>query len=231
MLYVLDEHHNLIEAYDKEGVLAVLSQAIADGSLSGITADSAFVSKLKCCVGGGTHPVAFITQAKYNELKSSDSLVDNCLCIITDDTTAEDIDAMLKTLTDTVNGFLEGTQAVQKASKVVGDVGRYYKLTITADGTETSLDTSFFEKGKLYAVEIVRISSGSVDTRHSCLFWFITFGSYYNRINCGNIMIDLSENHGARILDPTGGVLSDGSSAIVQFAEIGDLWNVIEANA
>jgi hypothetical protein len=95
MFYVLDENHNLIEAYDKEGVLAVLAQAIADGSLSGISEDAGFVSKIKCCVTGGTTKVAFVTQAKYNELKATDSIDNTCLYFITDDTTAEDIDAVI----------------------------------------------------------------------------------------------------------------------------------------
>jgi hypothetical protein len=116
MFYVLDEHHNLIEAYDKEGVLAVLSQAIKDGSLSGITADSAFVSKVKCCVTGGTNKVAFVTQAKYNELLASGSLLANCMYYITDDTTADDIDAELNSLTgriqrceSNVDGIIDGS--------------------------------------------------------------------------------------------------------------------------
>lgn len=108
MFYVLDENHNLIEAYDKEGVLAVLAQAIADGSLSGITADSGFISQLKCCVGGGTHKVAFIPQAKYNELKASNGLLEDCLYYITDDTTADDIETSLVELTKTVNGIVQG---------------------------------------------------------------------------------------------------------------------------
>jgi hypothetical protein len=98
MFFVLDENHNLIPAYDKEGVLAVLAQAIKDGSLSGISADAGFVSKLRCCVTGGTNQVAFVTQANYNELKASGSLVANCMYIITDDTTVDDINAKLDTL-------------------------------------------------------------------------------------------------------------------------------------
>lgn len=116
MFFVIDENNNRIEAFDKEGVLAVLAQAIADGSLSGITADSAFVSKLKCCVTGGTNRVAFVTQAKYNELKASDSLLADCLYIVTDDTTAEDMDATLSELSETVNAVMGGSQAVPKAS-------------------------------------------------------------------------------------------------------------------
>ena len=72
--YVLDENNNKVPAYDKEGVLALLAQAIEDGSLDSIVADSAFITKLKCCVGGGTYNIAFIDQAKYNELQTNNQL-------------------------------------------------------------------------------------------------------------------------------------------------------------
>ena len=80
--FVLDENNNRVEAYSKEEVLSVLAQAIANGSLSGITADAGFVSKIKCCVDGGTFKIAFITQAKYNELVASNQLVSNCFYYI-----------------------------------------------------------------------------------------------------------------------------------------------------
>lgn len=105
MFFVIDENNNKIEAYDKEGVLAVLSKAIKDGSLSGISADAGFVSKLKCCVGGDTHPVAFVSQAKYNELEASGSLIENCIYYITDDTTAENIDKQLKEVKKAVSSL------------------------------------------------------------------------------------------------------------------------------
>lgn len=101
--YVLDENNNKVEAYDKQGVLAVLAQAIADGSLENIVADSAFINKLKCCVGGDTFKVAFITQANYNELVANDLIQKNTYYYITDDTTAEDIDKQLENLTNAVN--------------------------------------------------------------------------------------------------------------------------------
>lgn len=103
MFFVLDENHNLVEAYDKEGVLAVLEQAIADGSLSGITENSAFVSQLKCCVSGQANKIAFVTQAKYNEMKESNMLLSNCLYFVIDDTTADDID---NKFTEIVNGTI-----------------------------------------------------------------------------------------------------------------------------
>lgn len=120
MFYVLDENHNLIPAYDKEGVLAVLEQAIADGSLEGIVDDSAFVSKLKCCVGGGTHHVAFVTTAKYNELVAQGLIKANCLYYITDDTSEEELDALLEELTAKANDYEEFKSDVISGQQVVG---------------------------------------------------------------------------------------------------------------
>lgn len=103
MFYVLDENNNKVEAFDKQGVLAVLAQAISDGSLNNIVADSAFVSKLKCCVGGDTFKVAFVTQAKYNELEANNLLERNTYYYITDDDTANNLDELLTQLTNAVN--------------------------------------------------------------------------------------------------------------------------------
>ena len=103
--FVLDENNNKIEAYSKEEVLSVLAQAIADGSLSSITADAGFISKLKSYVDGGTFKIAFITQAKYNELVASNQLVSNCFYYITDDSTCEDIEASIETINNTLKSL------------------------------------------------------------------------------------------------------------------------------
>jgi hypothetical protein len=107
--YVLDENKNKVEAYDKEGVLALLEQAIEDGDLSHIEADSAFVSKIKSLINGTTHHIEFVTQAQFNQLENDDELVPNTYYFITDDTTAEDLE-------DAVNGILDGTTRVPKAT-------------------------------------------------------------------------------------------------------------------
>ena len=91
MFYVLDENNNKVEAFDKQGVLALLSQAITEGKLDAITADSAFINKIKCCVSGGTFNIAFVTEAQYNALKAADQLVVNTYYYITDDTSYNDI--------------------------------------------------------------------------------------------------------------------------------------------
>lgn len=103
--YVLDENNNKVEAYDKEGVLAVLEQAIENGSLEQITANSAFVTKLKCCVGGGTYKMAFITQEKYNELKTNSQLSSDTIYWITDDTTCEEINNALTSINNNITSI------------------------------------------------------------------------------------------------------------------------------
>lgn len=103
--YVLDENNNKVEAYDKEGVLAVLEQAIENGSLEQITANSAFVTKLKCCVGGGTYKMAFITQEKYNDLKTNSQLSSDTFYWITDDTTCEEINNALTSINNNITSI------------------------------------------------------------------------------------------------------------------------------
>ena len=107
--YVLDENNNKVEAFDKEGVLALLEKAIADGSLADIVENSAFVTKLKCCVGGVTYNIAFVTQAKYNELQAAGELKQNTYYFITDDSSPEALDSVIEELQSEVAEIKENT--------------------------------------------------------------------------------------------------------------------------
>ena len=111
MHFVLDDNNNKVEAYDKEEVLALLNQAIKDGSLANLVADAAFISKLKCCVGGSTHKIAFVTQAEYNRLYANGQILANCLYLIKDDTTADDINKHI----ERINALIDGDKGVPKA--------------------------------------------------------------------------------------------------------------------
>lgn len=91
--YVVDENNNRKEALDKEGVEALLAEAIKEGKLPSIDEDTAFVTKLKCCVSGETNQVGFVTQAKYNEMSEAGLLKPNTYYHIIDDTTADDLEA------------------------------------------------------------------------------------------------------------------------------------------
>lgn len=105
MYYVKDENGNRVEAYTKEEFLTFLQNAIDTGSLAGIDADSAIVSKLRCCVSKDTYPIAFVTQAKYNELKSTNGLVNNCYYFIIDDETESNIEARIENLNNEMTGL------------------------------------------------------------------------------------------------------------------------------
>lgn len=105
MFFCLDENNNKVEAFDKQGVLNAIETAIKDGSLSNLVADAAFINKIKCCVSGDTHKIAFVTQAKYNELVAAGNLENYTLYIITDDTLAVDIDEALEKLNTAVEGL------------------------------------------------------------------------------------------------------------------------------
>jgi hypothetical protein len=74
-LYVLDENNNKIE---------VTTEVL-----------SAVVQKVLCCVSGIPHSMAFVSQAKLNELITTNNTVNNGVYFITDDTTAEDIEKQL----------------------------------------------------------------------------------------------------------------------------------------
>lgn len=111
--YVLDENNNKSEAYNKEELLSMLAQALQEGTLDNILADSAFISKLKCCVGGGTFQIAFITQAKYNELLANNQISENTYYFIIDDTTGEDIDEAIKKINDAITALNNRVTALE----------------------------------------------------------------------------------------------------------------------
>lgn len=103
--FVIDENNNKVTAYSAEEVLSVLAQAIADGSLANIVASAAFIDKIKCCVSGETNKIAFVTQAKYNELEAAGTIEENVLYEITDDTTVEDINQALTNINESITSL------------------------------------------------------------------------------------------------------------------------------
>ena len=114
MYYVKDENGNKVEAFTKEEFLTFLQNAIENGSLAGIDAGSAIVSKLKCCVSGNTVKVAFVTQAKYNELKNAGLLESDCHYFKTD--SLNEVFASIEALSERLEslGFNEGTFTATK---------------------------------------------------------------------------------------------------------------------
>lgn len=130
--YLLDENKNLVEGFDKEGFLALLEQAIEEGSLDNIDEDSAVASKIRSVLNGTTHHLEFVTQAQYNQLEADGELVANTYYFITDDTSYEDIDHLLKTHTNTLEDHEEKLTdheerlITQEARQITAEIGEYY---------------------------------------------------------------------------------------------------------
>lgn len=184
--YVIDENHNFVEGYSAQEVLSVLEQAIANGSLANVVAGQAIVDKLKCCVTGGTMRVAFVTQAKYNELASAGSLVENCYYYITDDTTAEDIDELLTELTNAVNGIVDGSVVVGKAteSEKTKSIESSSRLQFWVDRGSSKLSESSLDNDSIYLV-IFEGDSAS-DCIHTGIWYYNGSGVNAERFVLGN---------------------------------------------
>jgi hypothetical protein len=148
-------------------VLSVLAQAINDGTLENIVADSAFVSKIKCCVGGNTANFAFITSAKYNELEAAGTLDEKTLYFITDDGTLNNLEEYVNSLTDKINKIVNGQQVVGKAT----DVEKLNGLTVTKSDARVML------KGTVDSVQIIikdKVAADS-DFTGNDIYKFTTF--------------------------------------------------------
>lgn len=237
MNYVLDDKGNKIEAYSKEEVLSVLQQCIDDGSLSGIDAQSAFVSKLKCCVGGDTYPISFVTQAKYNELKENNQLVKNQLYFITDDMTEEVLEQNINDLwteTDNINKNIE-----KIVNGKIGDVNFSIKKLVYNNTTqERMVDYEFDESLNGSHLEIV-LSNGDVfrvrvpeSTMTAQTYYFLnTFNisgwSYYQiSTSGGSITIEYKQD----IIDFSNGTINKGSNVNTNgaYGSIEKIYQIIE---
>ena len=171
MYYVLDEKGNRKEGLTKEETLAILQQAINNGSLAGIEKDSAFVSKLKCCVGGETYQMAFITQAKYNELFTKNQLTANTFYYITDDPTEENIEANIEAI----------AKELDATNEIIGD--------IVAGKTEVVVKKKLIWSGELNLGDVINIE---LKENRSYLFVTKTSGDFYYDYRKNGSIVDSS---------------------------------------
>lgn len=102
MNYGFDEKKNKKEMLTKEQVYALIADAIEQGTLPSVDNLEAFVTALKDPYTGLVHRVAFMTQAKYNELKAQGALLAGTYHFITDDDTAQDLENHMDGIDDDV---------------------------------------------------------------------------------------------------------------------------------
>ena len=143
--YVRDNNNNLIEGLSKEEIYALLDEAIRTGQLPSVDDETAFVTKLKCSVTGVASSVAFITEAKYNELRTGGLLKANTLYFITDDTTEDTLE----------NAIAQAKQeAVNEAKVGMATLPEAYQNTNNFNVVEFA-STSFFTSRKYHVINIV----------------------------------------------------------------------------
>ncbi len=100
MKFVHDENHNRIEALSKEEIYALLNEAIQEGQLPVLDQDTAFVTMIKSIIDGKAYKIGFCTQAVYNQLEAAEQLEADCLYIITDDASYEELEQAISDLQD-----------------------------------------------------------------------------------------------------------------------------------
>ena len=142
--YVRDNNNNLIEGLSKEEIYALLDEAIRTGKLPSVDDETAFVTKLKCSVTGVASSVAFITEAKYNELRTGGLLKANTLYFITDDTTEE-------TLENAIDQSKQ--EAVNEAKVGMSPLPEAYQNTNNFNLVEFA-STIFFTSRKYHIINI-----------------------------------------------------------------------------
>lgn len=170
--YVRDNNNNLIEGLSKEEIYALLDEAIRTGQLPSVDDETAFVTKLKCSVTGVASSVAFITEAKYNELRTGGLLKPNTLYFITDDTTEDNLEnaiaqakqeAILESKTYADTRF---TDVDTKFTQVNAKINGLYR---TRNMTLTSLMADKDLIDKLVKVEKIEFGVGGyIRYRYNC---------------------------------------------------------------
>lgn len=119
------------EAMTKEQTLAAIAQAIETGEIKDV--DTGFVSKIKEQNGGTGLSFWVGTQAQYNAITEK---VNNCFYIVTDDTTAEDIDGEIKNTRAEIEALTKLISQTAAKLQKIGEIRRVENnITVSPDVT------------------------------------------------------------------------------------------------
>ena len=145
--YAHDDLNNRIETLSKEEIYALIDEVIESGELP-TDVQAAFVTALKSIVDGKPYKIGLCTQAEYNELEAQGELQEDALYIITDDTTAQDIEEEIENINahlDIIDeriatGLRVNVQSILSAANFAGWTTNYY--TSGAHMTKIDLTSS-----------------------------------------------------------------------------------------
>ena len=174
--YVVDKNKNLVEGLSKEETYDLLAEAIKNGTLPDINTDNAFITQIKDSVTGYSHKVAFVTQAKYNELKNAGSLISNCLYYIVDDSTEVDIENAINQAKEEAIASANTTTAEGLAKKL--DKGEWveYPFNYVKD-TNIAVSISPLDYGTYIAEILEKATNNSKDSTTLSLGVFNIYNS------------------------------------------------------
>lgn len=100
--YCVCDSNCRFETMTKEQILTAIAQAVADGKVSNV--DAGFITKVKETNGGNYVTFWVGSQAEYNALPE---IQNNCLYIISDETTKRDIERLIANVKETADGALQ----------------------------------------------------------------------------------------------------------------------------
>lgn len=190
--YCLCESNCKFETMTKEQILAAIAQAIETGSVGDV--DTGFVTKLKDMNSGSALTVWIGTRAQYNAIAEK---VNNCLYIITDDTTGDDlakacqqaladanetwghvVELCEEAVRESTDAMVNSEQAISAAAEAADaasavDVTGDISFTLDATATITTADTCYISAKRFCYVR----SLGIV---------FFNFSLSFNRAAAGN---------------------------------------------
>lgn len=152
-----DADKNKYAAYTKQEVLAVIQEAISTGELP--EEINGLVLTFKNPIDNLGYKIAFCTQAKYNELKATQQLEQNCLYYIIDDTTLDDINGAIDDINEDIENINDEINNASTGLKI--KVNQLYQQMLSkVNEFDTYYDT---DEEIQYELKILKANRGAID--------------------------------------------------------------------
>lgn len=198
-------------ALDKEETLAAIQQALEKGSVQGVDPEQPFITKIKDANGGKAFSIWMGTQAQYNSIAEKD-IIENCLYMITDETTLDDIFEVLEAQADAI------TSTEKKVNELGNKTKEFYNKPVYSSVTSRNKANSTFAqlpiyKG-IYLIKVVCGNNGGVSFMFDASETYSSVICLPYNIGKDNVFIKATES-----ASDTNKVILD----LVRFTETGDI--------
>ena len=207
--YVICDDDSRHESMTKEQILAAIAQALETGKIG--ECDTGFVTKVKETNGGNSLTFWVGTQAQYNALEA---VAENCLYIISDDTSMTDFNNIVADLKNTCE---EASKDAAKALAMMNQKQTYfiYKTLYNAAGQPV---TRKFSDGYAESFYSVRIQNVPITESYGSGFYAMTgglkklgwadeLGGVKNILSCSLSLSKVKEMVGEEYVDSDTGAL------------------------